>query len=253
MNSLAPLQFKGARNDDFVVGGLLFLRWPQRHREGAETAGLRPGSAGWLGPSRSRCWCPGGVGEAAATTAHRNKSSRTCPRPFTASLRRQWWVRGGGAPVVELLYRRWSPASRRLARCMPTFCFKGAEVAEGCVGVWRLDLARLSRGGGRRRRRAQIQGRGNSGRVPGRWATNDGFFFCGSTQSLRAMGFSPTSGRAVAGAGVFRWGALLFPASIGGRNFVFIFVFLEALCASLVGQLSVSLSDILVFVCVCFP
>jgi len=164
--------YKGAKKGDFVAatgdGGLLFLRWPRRRREGAETVGPRPGGAGRVGPSRSRCWCPGSVGEAAATTAHRNKSSRTCPRPFTASLRRQWWVRGGGAPVVELLYRRWSPASRRLARCVPAFCFKGAEVAEGCVGVWRLDLARLSRGGGRRRRRAQIQGRGNSGRVPDR-------------------------------------------------------------------------------------
>ena len=50
-------------------------------------------------------WVPSVGGEAVATAALWNKSSRTRPRPCGVSLRRHWWVCGGGAPVVELLFQ----------------------------------------------------------------------------------------------------------------------------------------------------
>ena len=123
---------------------------------------------------------------------------------------------GGGASFTLV-------ASHRPVRgmCLPDFCFKGAVVAEGWVEGWWLDLARVSRGDVRRRRRVRIQGRRNSGLVPGRWATNDGLFFCGSPQSLCAMEFPSISGRAVAGAGDFRWrGSLESPACIGAGTWL---------------------------------
>ena len=98
---------------------------------------------------------------------------------------------------------------------------------------------------------------GTRGASPADGATSDGFIFCGSLQSLRAMESSSVLGRAAARSGDFRWrGSSEAPASIGGRDLLVIFLFLKALCASWVGLWSsVSMFDILVFVrvCVYFP
>jgi len=128
--------------------------------------------------------------------AHRNKSSRTRPRPFATSLRRQWWVRRGGAPVVELLYRRWSPASRRPAKVSSlAFCLVDREDASGLVEAWRVEQVHPSRDGSGRRLRICFQGHRSSGCVPGRWASRGGFIssfaasgYCGSLQSFLVMG-----------------------------------------------------------------
>jgi len=134
----------------------------------------------------------------AATTAHRNKFSRTCPRPFASSLWRQWWVRGGGAPVVEMLYRRWSPVSRRPVKEVSSlaFCLVDREDASGLVEAWRVEQVHPSRDSSGRRLRICFQGHRSSGCVPGRWASRGGFIlsfaasgYCGSLQSFLAMGF----------------------------------------------------------------
>ena len=180
------------------VAGLLRLRWPQGCREGAETAGLRPCGTGRLGPSRSRGRCPGVDGEAEAAATRRNKSSRTRPRPFATSLLRQWWVRGGGAPVVELLYRRWSPASRRPAKEVSSlaFCLVDREDASGLVEAWRVEHVQPSRDGSDRRQRICVQGHRGSGCIPDRWASCGSFIslsvasvYCGSFQSFLTIGF----------------------------------------------------------------
>ena len=160
---------------------------------------------------------------------------------------------------MVVLFRSCPAASRHSSTGMrpPIFCFKVAEAVAGWMEVWRVDPACVSYGGGQRRRRAWIQDRGDSGCSPGRWATIDGFIFCGSLQSLCAMEFPPVFGRAVAGSGDSQWrSSLEAPARIGGRDLLVISHFLKALCASWVGLLSfVSLYDILVFVWVCvrFP
>ena len=130
-------------------------------------------------------------------TVHRNKSSRTCPHPFAASLRRQWWVRGGGAPVVELLYKRWSPASRRPAKVsLLAFCLVDREDASALVEAWRVEQVQPSRDGSGRRQRICVQGHRGSGCILDRWASCGSFIsssvasvYCGSFQSFLAMGF----------------------------------------------------------------
>ena len=141
----------------------------------------------------------------------------------------------------------------------PGFCFKVPEMVQVRLEVRGSDPARTSCGGGRRRRRAWIQDRGSLGRVPGRWASDIGFIlsgrmsvFCGSLQSVRAMEFPPISGWAVVGSGDSwqrRCGLLECLASTGSRDLVVIFVFLVSLCALCDELSSVSLYDILVFVC----
>ena len=169
-------------------------------RGAAGTAGLLlAGVVGCsLGPMVSRVRFPGVSGEAAATAAPRwNKSSRALPRPFGASLRCHRRARGGGAPVVELVYRRCSPAARRPEREVSAlgFCLVNREAALGLVEAWRMEQIQSSRGGSGRRRWICIQGRRSSGRVPSRWIYNVGFtsststsIFYGSFKSFKAMG-----------------------------------------------------------------
>ena len=140
----------------------------------AETAVLSPtgrvGSS--LGPRVSRVRVPGVSGEATAAAALRgNKSSRALPRPFGVSLRRHRRARGGGAPAVELLFRRSSPAARRPVRevSLLAFCSVGRVAARGLVQAWRVERTRSSRGGFGHRRRVWLQGRWGLGRVPDRW------------------------------------------------------------------------------------
>ena len=104
---------------------------------------------------------------------------------------------GGGAPVVELVYRRCSPAARRPEREVSAlgFCFVNREAALGLVEAWRMEQIQSSRGGSGRRRWIYIQGRRSSGRVPGRWIYSVGFtsststsVYCGSFKSFKAMG-----------------------------------------------------------------
>lgn len=263
--ALVPLRLTEGKKGDLVAvggdGGLPRLQWPPGHREVVETAALSPAARAVcrLGPRVSRLGFPGDAGEVEAAALRWNKSSRTLPPLGGALLRHRRRVCGGESSRVGALFRSCPAASRRFSTGMrlPIFCFKVAEAAAGLLDVWRVDPARVSCGGGRRRRRGWIQDRGDSGRVPGRWATSDGFIFCGSLQSLRAMESSSVLGRAAASSGDFRWRVSSeAPASIGGRDLLVIFLFLKALCASWVGLWSsVSLFDILVFVRVCvrFP
>ena len=177
------------------VGGLLRLRWPAGHREVAGTAGLLlAGVVGCsLGPRVSRVRFPGVSGEAAAAPRW-NKSSRALSHPFGASLRCYQRARGGGAPVVELVYRRCSPAARRPEREVSAlgFCLVNREAALGLVEAWRMEQIQSSRGGSGRRRWICIQGLRSSGRVPGRWIYSVGFTsststsaYCGSSKKLQ--------------------------------------------------------------------
>jgi hypothetical protein len=108
---IVQLQLRGEKKGRAVAvggaGGLLHFLWPEGRREVAETAQVLPagGVHGILGPSLSRVWCPSADDDAtaAAAAARRDKSSRTLPRPNGAPLRRQRRVRGGGAPMVELV------------------------------------------------------------------------------------------------------------------------------------------------------
>jgi len=163
-------------------------------------------------------------------------------------------------------WRCWSAEARHpwWQWLVPILCFQDAEEAAGAVVCRRTDRARPSRGGCCRRRRASIQSQGSSACGPDRWKFSVGFnssvaagVLCGSFQSLRAMEFPLVSGSAAAaGDGVVwqrrRRGILQSLVWIGSMGFVVFFVFLEALSASRVGQLSfVFLYGILV--CVCFP
>jgi hypothetical protein len=95
-----------------------------------------------VGPNFSRVRFPGVGGEAAAAAALRgNNSSRVLPRPGGVALRCCWRTRGGGAPVVELLYRRCSSAAHRLGPVvsLPRFCLVEGETAGVCVEGRRVD------------------------------------------------------------------------------------------------------------------
>ena len=210
--ALVPLQLTEGKKGDLVAvggdGGLPRLRWPPGHREVVETAALSPAVrvVCRLRPRVSRFGFPGDAGEAEAAALCWNKSSRTLPPLVGALLRHRRRARGGESFGVGALFRSPPAASCRSSTGMrlPIFCFKVAEAAAGLMEVWRVDPARVSCGGGRRRRREWIQDRGDSGRVPGRRATSDGFIFCGSLQSLRAMESSSVLGRAAARSGDFR-------------------------------------------------
>jgi len=162
-------------------------------------------------------WVPGVDGEAVATAALWNKSSRTRPRPCGVSLRRHWWVCGGGAPVVELLFQGSSPAA-----CCPAlevsslaFCLVDRGDASGLVEVRRVERVQSSCGGSGRQRRICFHGHRGSGCVPGRWSSRGGFrsslvavVLCGPFQSFIAMGFRLAMGsrRSIpAAAAVRRW------------------------------------------------
>ena len=132
-----------------------------------------------LGPIRSRIEFPGGGGETVAAPALRgNKSSRILPRPGGVSLRRCWRACGGGAPSVELLYRRIVPVRLCLWRAteLRGFCFLDAVQGGGSVDGWWQGQTRSSRDGSGRLRRALGLDQRSSGCNPGRWATGDAFF-----------------------------------------------------------------------------
>ena len=243
-------------------GGLLRLRWPAGHREVAETASLSPAGGGSsICPRVSRVRVPGVSGEATAAAALRgNKSSRALPRPFGVSLRRHRRARGGGAPAVELLFRRSSPAARRPVRevSLLAFCSVGRVAARGLVQVWRVERTRSSRGGFGHRRRVWLQGRWGLGRVPDRWIfgvvliSSTASVCCGSSQSQAAMELLSTWGwwiwrREAGGGGCGR--LLPVPTYGGPRDSFVISLFVRVLCASLVVLLSsVSYVTVSVFV-----
>jgi len=123
--------------------------------------------------------------------------------------------------LVNPLYRSPCRDLRRLLQAagVSAFCFKGAEQDVGLVEVRRVDQARASLGGGVRRRRAVVQERRSSGRVPGRWAFGDAFIsslwmsvYCDYSQSLAALGFLMIRAGRRSGDGV-RW---RLPAAAGG-------------------------------------
>ena len=135
---------------------------------------------------------PGVDGEVAAAAPPRwNKSSRALPRPRGALLRCQRRARGGGAPAVEFLYRSRSPAIHRPRGKVSSSAsrIQDKKTASGHADGWRVDRARVSRGGFRRRRRVPVHGRRGSGCVPGRCSVIVCFFYCGYFQSLVAIGF----------------------------------------------------------------
>lgn len=231
-----------------------------------ETVLLSP--AGRVGPRLgfpfSRVWFPEVVGEASASATLRNKSSQACPRPVGGLLRRRRRACGGGIPSRNLLHRS-RPATRRLnwAAAASACCFVDEEAASGLADVWWVDLARLSRGGVRRRRRVRILGRWSSGRAPGRRAFSvvlissvKASVYSGSSQSLMAMGFLPTSGRRrsipVASGDDRRQQNLASSVCFRSRDLNVISVSLRDLGANGLGQLSsVSYLNVSVRVCVC--
>lgn len=105
---------RGEKGDFVAVGGdgsLLCLRWPEGRLEGAETVVLQPvGVVGSVGSCRSRVWCPGVVGEAAAVVAQRNKSSRVLPPPPLVFLS------GVEGELVEVVLPMWSSCTGGIGR-----------------------------------------------------------------------------------------------------------------------------------------
>ena len=169
--------------------------------------------------------------------------------------------------MVNPLYRSPCPNLRRLLQAagVSAFCFKGAEQDVGLVEVRRVDQARASLGGGVRRRRAVVQERRSSGRVPGRWAFGDAFIssmwmsvYCDYSQSLAALGFLTIRARRSSGDGV-RW---RLPAAAGGfswrtggvdgpRDLVVFLLFVRGLSAKIL--LYISFPDVSVFVWTLYP
>ena len=198
-NPLVLLQLREARRGDAVgaggAGGPLRLQWPQGHLEVAGTVAPTPVGGGREAsdPGRFRFSFPGVGGETVAATALcGNKSSRACPRPDGAFLRRCRRARGGGVRRCQHLYR--SVRRHRLGdeALLATRFVLQAVAAAGDAEVRRVDRPRLLLGF--RRRRVLIQVRRGPGGVPGRCAFADGFLppmvtgnYCGSFQSFLAM------------------------------------------------------------------
>jgi hypothetical protein len=65
---------------------------------------------GSVGSCRSRVWCPGVVGEAAAVVAQRNKSSRVLPPPPLVFLS------GVEGELVEVVLPMWSSCTGGIGR-----------------------------------------------------------------------------------------------------------------------------------------
>ena len=142
----------------------------------------------------SRLVFPGGVGEAAASSALGNKVLR--PRPCCSGAHSDAGARSGReeppVPGGELLC--WS---------------EDAAAAVGLADGRRVDRARVSPDDGRRR--ALVQIRRSLGRDPGRRAIGDAFIssvwvsvYFDSSQSLMAMELRRSWGRRQAGDGVRR-------------------------------------------------
>ena len=121
---------------------------------------------------------------------HGIRSSRALPRLVGAPFRRQRRARGGGAPGVELLYRSRSPAVHRPRGKVSSSAsrIQDKKAASCRADSWRVDRARVSRGGFRRRRRVPVHGQRGSGCAPGRCGVSVCFFYCGYFQSLVAIG-----------------------------------------------------------------
>lgn len=121
---------------------------------------------------------------------HGIRSSRALPHLVGAPLRRRRRARGGCAPGMELLYRSRSPAVHRPRGMVSSSAsrIQDKKAASGRADGWRVDRARVSRGGFRHRRRVPVQGRRGLGCVPGRCGINVCFFYCGYFQSLMAIG-----------------------------------------------------------------
>jgi hypothetical protein len=137
--------------------------------------------------------------------ARQNKSSQTLPHPGDAPLRRQRRACGGGAPMVEPLYRSCPatahrPGSRRDVSPL-CFCSVDGEAALVFVEDSRVEQIHPCGGAGSSTahpsfgsRRIWIHGHRISGCIPGRQTSSESFclsmvasFFCGSFQSLMAM------------------------------------------------------------------
>jgi hypothetical protein len=90
-----------------------------------------------VGPSCSRIRFSSVGGEA----LRGNKSSRVLPRSGGIALWCCWRTRGGGAPVVELLYKICSLAAHRLGPVVSLlrFCLVEGETAGVCVEGRRVD------------------------------------------------------------------------------------------------------------------
>ena len=150
-----------------------------------------------LGTRVSRVWVPGVGGEAeAAMTPNQNKSSQVLPPSDGASLRCHRRACGGGAPSVELAYRRCLSAACRPDRVvsLSAFCLVITEAAWGFVVARKVEQIQSPCGRSSPRRRICLQDRRSSGCVPGRWICGDAFcspsttsFYCGSSESFEAM------------------------------------------------------------------
>lgn len=138
-----------------------------------------------LGTRFSRIWFPGVGGEVeAAATPYRNKSSRVLPPSDGASLRCYRRARGGGAPCVELVYRRCSSTACRPEREVSSsaFCLVIRVAALGLAVVGKVEQIQSPCGGSSPRHRICLQDRRSSGCIPGRWIC--GAAFCSSSLTI---------------------------------------------------------------------
>lgn len=165
------------------AGGLPRLRWPSGLCEVVETAVLPPVGSGR--PSNVRVRFP-----AAAAASWNKVLPRSPPRLVGSPLRRRRRARGGCAPGMELLYRSRSPAVHRPRGMVSSSAsrIQDKKAASGRADGWRVDRARVSRGGFRHRRRVPVQGWRGLGCILGRCGINVCFFYCGYFQSLMAIG-----------------------------------------------------------------
>lgn len=121
-------------NSDGLVG----------HREVVEAVGLLPsgGSLGCsIGSRVSRVRFPSVSDQAtAAATLHHN-TYRVHPRPIGGSLQCRWRARGGGAPFVEPLSRRWTSVAHQSGRATGelAFPFVDAETAARLADDGRME------------------------------------------------------------------------------------------------------------------
>ena len=146
-----------------------------------------------------------------------------------------------GASARWILLGCWLLAARRPRwwRLQLASCSQDAEEAAGAAVARRMDRARASPGGGCRRWRAWIHGRGSSGCGPDRWMFGVGLsssmavsIFCGSSKPscdvvLVGLGFGGDGRRGHCPA-----------VGKGSRDLVVISIFLRVLYISREGQLS---------------
>jgi len=148
------------------AGGLPRLRWPSGLCEVVETAVLPRSVVVVLVVL--------GLGFRRRRHRHGIRSSRAHPHLVGAPLRRRRRARGGGAPGVELLYRSRSPAVHRPRGMVSSSDsrIQDKKAASGRADNWRVDRARVSRGGFHHRRRVPVQGWRGLGCILGRCGIN---------------------------------------------------------------------------------